>query len=227
MNDTDTSQTCIVCFEETTNVTMCCQAPICKDCYLEWLKHKRQCMHCKEDQCDFDTWVNEYRVEPDFDPHEYLHQLLQEGGLDHPMFVQDAGFGLQALLNVIQQAAGNPSEDVHMEFPAQLPPSTEAFEMQFGYTVTPLDQQGNLAGQGVTVTQHMDYQGGNQALYDQLQQTMVNYEQLFNQLTDSQGSPPEPEPDPSVPTLEMWPWNSPSQAPTWPPNLGNGGCNQQ
>ena len=58
-------QNCMACFESTSTAAFCCKAPICKDCYLEWLKKRRQCMHCKADQCPFEEWVTEYRTEDD------------------------------------------------------------------------------------------------------------------------------------------------------------------
>ena len=154
--------TCIACFENTLNRVSCCGAEICKGCYYEWLKTKRQCMHCKADQCDFNTWVNEYRVEPEFDPQEYLHDLLQEDNVvsgTNPMFTHVSGFGIHDLLNVIQQnlqeAAGNPHENILMP-PSDLPPANVPFEFQFGYTMTPTDLQGNPTGTGSPVTHEID-----------------------------------------------------------------------
>jgi len=169
--DTDT---CIACFEDTTNHVECCNAPICEDCYYTWLKTKRQCMHCKEDQCDFDLWVNEYREEPDFDPQEYLHELIQQDAEQIP------AFGIQNLLNAIQQTMIDPS--VTIEAPDQLPPADTPFEFQFGFTMTPTDLQGNPIGPEITVAENIEYPGINSnELYNQIQEGMIQYQQLFNQ----------------------------------------------
>lgn len=56
---------CIACFESTVTRAFCCKAPLCKGCYLEWLKTKRQCMHCKADQCEFEEWFSKYRQDVD------------------------------------------------------------------------------------------------------------------------------------------------------------------
>jgi hypothetical protein len=150
----ETPAMCIACFENTLNRVECCTAGICKECYYEWLKTKRQCMHCKADQCDFNTWVNEYRVEPEFDPQEYLHNLLQEDDVvygTNPMFTNNTEFSVQDLLNVIHQnlheATGNPYENILMP-PSDLPPSNVPFEFQFGFAMTPTDLQGNPTGDG-------------------------------------------------------------------------------
>ena len=89
-----TSEQCIVCYTDTTNRTICCSAAICTECYLEWLKIKRQCMHCKQDQCDFNIWFEQYRVEPEFDPLDILHELTQDTE-------NSTSFSLEDMLNFI------------------------------------------------------------------------------------------------------------------------------
>jgi len=154
-------QICIACCKDTINITTCCHAPVCKSCYLEWLKHKRQCMHCKVDQCAFQGWVNNYRVEPEFNPHEYIHDLLHE-----TPDIADAyniGFTITDLFNVIQQNNYDMSLNplMSMEELINYPEENEAFELQFGFTTTPVDQYGNSTGSGITVTQTLDYSGLN------------------------------------------------------------------
>ena len=218
----ENTQQCLACFEDTDCVTACCQAPICKDCHNKWLKQKRQCMHCKEDQCDFDTWFNEYRIEPDFDPQEYLHNLLQEGTLtNNPMFPDVQQFGVQALLQVMQQALQEADTPVYMMNRTDLPPEDQPFELEYGFTMSHMDPEGNPDGPGVTVTQHMDYPGSGGDLYQQIQQSLGQYQQLFNQLQQSNGNP-----------LPPWLQNQGTAAeqsppPEWPWESGPPNCNQQ
>ena len=73
------SEPCLACYEDTIDSTKCCKAAVCQSCYTEWLKTKRQCMHCKEDQCEFEVWVEHFRIEEDFNPHEHLHAIVAGG----------------------------------------------------------------------------------------------------------------------------------------------------
>lgn len=81
----DSIENCIACFEGTNTRAFCCKAPICKKCYLEWLKTRRQCMHCKLDQCEFNEWVEKYRQETndDLDIEQELDIEIIEISLDN------------------------------------------------------------------------------------------------------------------------------------------------
>jgi len=63
LKDSDTFDNCIVCGEQSKKRSLCCNQTICGDCYFEWLKYKRECMHCKKDQTTFEDWVENYRDE--------------------------------------------------------------------------------------------------------------------------------------------------------------------
>lgn len=63
LSESDTLYNCLACQDQTKKRSLCCNQAICTDCYFEWLKYKRECMHCKKDQTDFDDWVNNYRDE--------------------------------------------------------------------------------------------------------------------------------------------------------------------
>lgn len=175
-------QPCLVCYKDTTSVVTCCQAVICKSCYLEWLKYKRQCMHCKADQCEFQKWFDNYRVEEDFDPQEYLHNLLVTDNEEHS---GESGFTITDLFSVIQHNINNQTENpyVNMEELIDIPNIDEPFELQYGFTTTPLDQHGNPTGQpGVTVIQNTEI---DSHIYDFLQQ----YQNMFHQLYDDPVDP--------------------------------------
>ena len=76
LHETDISGDCIACYEETKWKVECCKASICEDCYLKWLETKRQCMHCREDQCEFERWVEKYRKESTT---EYTYDFVPPG----------------------------------------------------------------------------------------------------------------------------------------------------
>lgn len=52
---------CIVCCSSTDTSSKCCNLTICKNCYIEWLKTSRECMHCHKDQMEFNEWVENHR----------------------------------------------------------------------------------------------------------------------------------------------------------------------
>jgi hypothetical protein len=54
---------CTVCLESTGLSSNCCRLSICGNCYIEWLKSSRECMHCRKDQMDFNTWVDNYKID--------------------------------------------------------------------------------------------------------------------------------------------------------------------
>ena len=85
-------EACLSCFEETETQVACCKVSICKDCYYKWLQNKRQCMHCKVDQCDFETWVKDYRVEPEINPEDF------ELGDEYDDYIPDAQILLTQLV---------------------------------------------------------------------------------------------------------------------------------
>ena len=193
----ETSVSCIACFEDTLNRVSCCNAGVCEICYYEWLKNKRQCMHCKEDQCDFDIWVNKYRVEPEFNPQEYFHQFIQNNSIGN--------FNLDNMIDTIQhtlqETIDTPTEHTYLAPPDGLPPPNEPFVLQFGFTLAPTDAEGNPTGQGVTISQDMDYLGeasDSNDIYSQIQQSLQQYQQLFEQY-NRDASPPS---DGEVPPLD-------------------------
>ena len=163
---------CIACFEDTLDRTKCCRVAVCKECHDEWLTIKRQCMHCKADQCDFDTWINEHRVEQAFEPQEYLHSLVQNEYTPE--------FGIQDIFTALQSI-----QHSFMEQPGDLPAPDEAFEFQYGFTVTPTDDDGNPTGAGITVANTIDYPGSNQQFYDNIQQSIQQYQQIFENNTEN------------------------------------------
>jgi hypothetical protein len=58
-------QDCIVCGSDTLFISKCCSIAVCCNCYTEWLKTSRECMHCHKDQMDFQEWVTNFRVQED------------------------------------------------------------------------------------------------------------------------------------------------------------------
>jgi hypothetical protein len=104
-NDTDTDSNCIVCYETSKTLAKCCKAPICNECYLKWLETKRQCMHCKADQCTFDQWITFYRVDTednystilDLYIDEYMNMLIERYGISQ----QNNNSQIQEILNII------------------------------------------------------------------------------------------------------------------------------
>jgi len=77
LNVTAETQNCIACVLPCNTVTKCCRASICEECCLEWLRRKRECMHCKQDQLNFDDWVAHYR-DPDLIPNQPSQPQQQE-----------------------------------------------------------------------------------------------------------------------------------------------------
>jgi len=63
LKDSEIFDNCLVCSESSKKRSVCCNQTICGDCYFEWLKYKRECMHCKKDQTTFEDWVENYRDE--------------------------------------------------------------------------------------------------------------------------------------------------------------------
>lgn len=167
---------CIACCEETINVTKCCRAPVCKVCYIEWLKQKRQCMHCKADQCSFRTWMDNYRVEPDFDPQEYLHELMEE--MQHPSGNPHLpNFTIADLLGFIQNHLSTPgAPQISMENPTEI--LSGDYTLEYGFTATPTNQQGVPTGPGITVAQTLNDDP------EQMQAAMQQYQDLFSQYQD-------------------------------------------
>lgn len=110
--------TCLSCFEETKNRVTCCKATICNNCYFEWLKHKRQCMHCKTDQCDFDTWMEKYRVEQEPEPEDF----------------GDPAITLQAFIQGLNETAQAGLLYDVIPLPNESPP---AFDSPEGFNITP------------------------------------------------------------------------------------------
>lgn len=51
---------CCVCCKSTKYITKCCRLNICEICYFDWLKTSRECMHCKQDQLEFNEWYENY-----------------------------------------------------------------------------------------------------------------------------------------------------------------------
>ncbi len=184
-------QSCMVCYHETYCITTCCHAPICKSCYLEWLKRKRQCMHCKDDQCDFETWMEKYRVEEEFDPLEYLHNLVNDADDEDIPAAGAPAFTINDLYNVIQQNINTRENPfMNMEAPGDIPDIDESFELQFGFTTTPLDWHGNSSGQpGITATQSMNYSGIEpEETFNQLQGLLQQYQNMYQQFQDAGGA---------------------------------------
>ena len=140
------------------------------------------------------------------------------------MFTQGQGFGIEGLLDIIQrtlyETVGNPPNDhTYMMNPGDLPGPNEPFEFQYGFTLTPTDLQGTPIGPGVTITENMNYEQNNIHLYNQIQESVQRYQQIFEHLqangdaqppwiNDDGGSPPN-----SIPEC---PWDEQSQ-----------NCNQQ
>ena len=180
---------CIVCYEETNNRVSCCDAAICKICYLKWLEQKRQCMHCKEDQCNFETWMDKYRVEPDFDPQEYLHTLLAHD--ENELLLNNIPeLNINNIITLITTQLESQSGILNIIEPTDLPGPDEDFALEFGFTLSPIDANGNQIGEGVTLTQNIEHPGsGNPILYNQIQTLMDNYLNLFNQ--QNLNSPPD------------------------------------
>jgi hypothetical protein len=170
---------CIACFDETHCIVDCCRAPICRTCYLEWLKRKRQCMHCKADQCSFQEWIDHYRTEEEFNPHQYLHQLLQTENTELVESFELAGY-MEAVARTLGDMAG-----YSLMFDPTMPSIDEDFAFEFGYIATPLDQDGNPAGPGVVVTQTLDYPGASGEvpvdMYNQIQEAMEQFQMLYEQ----------------------------------------------
>lgn len=72
---------CCVCTEPTIKTTDCCRAPVCRTCYERWLQERRQCFHCRRDQCGFETWMNHFRKERLTCPHcGQTHSFSDDGG---------------------------------------------------------------------------------------------------------------------------------------------------
>lgn len=46
----DRDRNCVICTEETIHSAMCCKQPVCKECYLEWMKSSNLCMCCRTKQ---------------------------------------------------------------------------------------------------------------------------------------------------------------------------------
>lgn len=63
LSETFELKNCGCCSSKTSTKVNCCEQYLCKICYEEWLKRKRQCMFCREDQMSFDSWVENWRVE--------------------------------------------------------------------------------------------------------------------------------------------------------------------
>ena len=165
------NDTCIACYEQTHKRVSCCNAPICKECYLEWLKVKRQCMHCYADQCEFDDWVNNYRVEPQLNLVE-LNALFQIPG------DLGTGFNLDTMLNTIRQTTGDSIPTLLLEGLETMPTANEHFGIEYGFTVTPMN-----GGPGFTITQYTDHNTNDSNMYQQLIQTLQEYNRLFLQNT--------------------------------------------
>ena len=170
--DANELQDCIVCCEPTLNIVKCCRAPICKVCYIEWLKQKRQCLHCKADQCTFQIWIDNYHTEPLFNPQEYLHDLINDMH-NSPETQTVPNFTVEDLLNFIQQHLGtqNNPHIIYMEDPTNIFESGELFDIEYGFTISPTD--GN--SHPITVSHRAEYEN------TQMHAVMQQYQELFNQ----------------------------------------------
>jgi hypothetical protein len=172
--NSDPSNDCIACCDETINITKCCRAPICKKCYLKWLTQKRQCMHCKADQCSFKTWFNNYRIEPDFDPQEYLHNLIS----NPPENQASPDFTISNFLNIIQEQLIADGINVNMEEPNIAVEPGNSFDIEYGYTTASAD------GDSITVSHSLEYDGNSED-YEQIQNFVQQYQLLFDQYTQT------------------------------------------
>lgn len=162
---TDIITDCIVCLEPTSTRANCCRAAICKDCYLRWLSIKRQCMHCKTDQCDFEEWVERYRV----DTGDLPDNFLQTHQFDNPF----------DFLNVISQTVHNDGAlqnlTINFEAPsAILNFADDPFDLEYGFII---EQPGN---EPITVT--------NRIPGDEL--TLEELQSIFDQYQNYTGSGP-------------------------------------
>jgi hypothetical protein len=116
--NSNNKEDCIACCEISLTVSKCCKAPICSKCYLKWLESKRQCMHCKADQCSFEQWVAHFRVDSNEEENynnlldsfieEYLNNILQRIGITNENAVLEEF--LNAITNAINYNTNNASD---------------------------------------------------------------------------------------------------------------------
>ena len=119
---------------------------------------------------------------------------------------------------IIQQLDGDNPEQVFLEELGDIPQPNEAFELQYGYTIQP--EQG---GPGITVTNTVDYNPGQEQAFNQIQNMLEQFQNVINntnpnhinpaapqQLYNNHGVPPDPE---NLPAGMTWPWNGPNLPP--------------
>ena len=121
--------------------------------------------------------MDNYRIESDFDPQEYLHDLMEEmhtpSGNPHiPTFT------VADMLGFIQNhLSGEGGPHITMENPTEFINRGD-YTLEFGYTATPTNPQGVPTGPGITVAQRLDDDP------EQMQAVMQQYQELFSQYQD-------------------------------------------
>jgi hypothetical protein len=120
------SEKCLVCFEDTLDRVKCCTAAVCEKCYFKWLAQKRQCMHCKADQCDFDTWVSNYRVEENDSLQPEMQELFNLV-LGNEEIIIDIPSPLENILTTIEGYLQNGQIELQVELTTERRQELELF----------------------------------------------------------------------------------------------------
>lgn len=88
---------CSACTNSTIYRSKCCGQSVCDTCFLKWLETKRECMYCRADQIDFDTWINNFKKDDPEDtpsgpwPGEIMENMIS--------MMNDIGQGTEVNMN--------------------------------------------------------------------------------------------------------------------------------
>lgn len=173
LNNVDATETCIACYEETECRAKCCKAAICTDCYNEWLKAKRQCMHCKADQCDFDRWVNEFRIDNDNIADIMSNIFANPEEVEVFTYTDTSIVGLLEQLRQ-ERDAGNTGE-IDINISRDIPDPTQPFLFEFGVRIIPND---DAEEEAMVLMSTIDYQGNTPEIFERIQQILDRYAAL-------------------------------------------------